>query len=318
MSGTRKIRENRRENRLAENLFEYTDEVRSALESGEPVVALESTIISHGMPYPTNVEVAMEGMAIIRSLGVVPAPIVIKNRRIRIGLDPKEIEHFGTAENIVKVSRRDIAATLQSGADGATTVAATMYASFMAGIDVFATGGIGGVHRGAGESFDVSADLRELGRTPLIVVSAGAKAILDLPATLEVLETEGVPVVGFLTDEFPAFYSGSSGLPVPIRADSAAEIVGIYKRQIALGLSQALLVVNPIPIECEIPLAQLNDYVDRAISELDELRITGKAVTPFLLSRITELSGGASLEANIELFKSNVRLASQIAAECDL
>ena len=290
------------------------DEVKEAFEQGKPVVALESTIIAHGMPYPRNIEAALANEGTARSLGVVPATVAILKGRLHIGLSPAQVEYLGSAEEILKVSRRDFSYCLAGGFDGATTVCGTMIAAHLAGIAVFATGGIGGVHRGAAQSWDVSADLLELARTPVIVVSAGAKAILDLPATLEFLETRGVPVLGYKTAEFPAFFSRTSNLKSVLKVDSAAEIARIYLQQRDLKLQQGLLVANPIPAEYEIPAPVIEGYLDRALSELKKSKITGKGVTPFLLSKILEFSEGKTLECNIKLVENNVRLACGIAA----
>jgi pseudouridine-5'-phosphate glycosidase len=288
-------------------------EVAEALAAARPVVAFESTIISHGMPYPRNIETALAAEAIAREAGVIPATVAVLDGRIVAGLDRAEIERLATEQGMLKISRRDVSAALAMGRSGATTVSATMLAARMAGIGLFATGGIGGVHRGASESFDISADLSELACTPVCVVSAGAKAILDLPKTLEVLETLGVPVIGYRTSEFPAFYSHSSGLPLGLRADTPAEVASILRAHKALGLPQGILVANPIPEEWEIPRETMEEHVARAMIDLDARGVRGKAVTPFLLARIVELSGGDSLETNVLLFHNNVRLACEIA-----
>ena len=288
-------------------------EVTAAIAGGRPVVAFESTIISHGMPYPRNVETALAAEAIAREAGVTPATVAVLDGRIAVGLDRSEIERLGTQRGLLKISRRDLSGALAQKKSGATTVSATMIAARMAGIGLFATGGIGGVHRGAAESFDISADLSELACTPVCVVSAGAKAILDLPRTLEVLETLGVPVIGYRTSEFPAFYSRSSGLPLSLRADTPEEIASILSTHRALGLPQGVLVANPIPEEWEIPRARMEEHIARALSDLAARGVRGKEVTPFLLGRIVELSGGAALETNVRLFHNNVRLACEIA-----
>jgi pseudouridine-5'-phosphate glycosidase len=288
-------------------------EVAQALRQGRPVVALESTIISHGLPRPRNLEVARRLEAIVREEGATPATIAVLDGRLRVGLGDGDLIHLAATEGIAKISRRDLAAALASGGDGATTVSATMIAAHLAGIRVFATGGIGGVHRGAADSFDISADLQELGRTPVAVVCAGAKAILDLPKTLEVLETLGVPVIGHGTDTLPAFWCRSSGLKLPHRLDSAAEIASLLEVQSRLGEHTGTLVANPIPEQAALP----NDVVEKAIGEAiktaEEAGVTGAAVTPYLLSRLNELTGGASLEANIALVENNARLAAEIA-----
>jgi pseudouridine-5'-phosphate glycosidase len=259
------------------------------------------------------VEIALKAEEEARKLGAVPATMGIMEGRIVIGLNPEQIELLGTEQEVLKVSRKDFAYALATGRIGATTVCGTMMAAHMAGIRVFATGGIGGVHRGAEQSFDISADLLELSRTPVIVVSAGAKSILDLPKTLEFLETRGVPVLGYQTSHFPAFYSAESDLPLDLVVESPEQIAGIYGMQGSLGLEQGILVANPIPKKHEIPRAIMEGYLGTALTELDRAGVTGKQVTPFLLSRVFELSGGKSLEANIELLYNNVRLACRIA-----
>ncbi len=279
------------------------------------MLAFESTIISHGMPYPRNLETATAAEEIARAAGVAPATIALLDGKIHAGLTPRQLERLAREKDVLKVSRRDMAWAVARGKTGATTVSATMLAARLAGISVFATGGLGGVHRGAVETFDISADLAELAVTSVLVVSAGAKAILDLPRTLEVLETLGVPVLGYGTDEFPAFYSRSSGLPLSLRIDTAAEAAAALSAQRSLGLPQGILVANPVPPEHEIPRETIDAWIGQAMQDLAARKITGKAVTPFLLARIVELSGGRSLETNIQLFHSNVRLASAIAVE---
>ena len=288
-------------------------EVTGALAAGRPVVAFESTIISHGMPYPRNVETALAAEAIARESGVAPATVAVLDGRIVVGLDRGEIERLATEKGLLKISRRDLSFALALKRSGATTVSATMIAARMAGIGIFATGGIGGVHRGAADSFDISADLSELACTSVCVVSAGAKAILDLPKTLEMLETLGVPVIGYGTSEFPAFYSRSSGLPLSLRAETPVEIAEILRAHAALGLPQGVLVANPIPAEWEIPRQVMDGYMLRAMADLEARGVKGKEVTPFLLARIVELSGGESLDTNVRLFHNNVRLACEIA-----
>jgi len=290
-------------------------EVAQALADHRPVLAFESTIISHGMPYPRNMETAQEAERLARAAGVVPATIAVMDGSVAVGLSEARLSRLATEKDVLKVSRRDLAWALAARRTGATTVSATMLAAGLAGISVFATGGIGGVHRGAQDTFDISADLAELASTSVLVVSAGAKAILDLPRTLEVLETLGVPVIGFGTAEFPAFYSRSSGLPLSLRADTPAEAAAVLRAQRALGLPQGILVANPIPAEWEIPLATMDAWIRQALADLGKRGVTGKAVTPFLLSRIVELSGGKSLETNVKLFHHNVRLGSAIAAD---
>ena len=289
-------------------------DVRAALARGGSVVAFESTIISHGMPWPRNVETAIAAEEIARRAGVVPATVAVLDGTIAVGLGRAELERLATEKDVLKLSRRDLAWALAGRRTGATTVSATMIAARAAGIDVFATGGIGGVHRGASQTGDVSADLAELAATSVCVVSAGAKAILDLPRTLEMLESLGVPVVGFGTSEFPAFYSRSSGLPAPLRLDSAREVAEMLKAQRDLGFPQGILVANPVPPEHEIPSATMDGWIAAALRDMASQDVSGKAVTPFLLGRIVELSEGASLDTNVALFHNNVRLACDIAA----
>ena len=293
--------------------LKYSAEVLAARASGQPVVALESTIITHGMPYPQNVETAEMVEADIRTAGAVPATIAIMGRHIHIGLEPSELQTLAMAKNVAKLSRADLAFAIANGQTGATTVAATMICAHLAGIQVFATGGIGGVHRGAAESFDISADLEELAQTPVTVVAAGAKAILDLPKTMEVLETRGVPVIAFGQDMLPAFWSRSSDLPAPLRADSAAEIAAAHTMRARLGLPGGQLIANPIPAEAEIPADVLRPHIEQALAEALAAGIAAKSVTPFLLNRIFELTNGASLTANIALVRHNARLAAKIA-----
>lgn len=293
----------------------FAPDVRAALDAGQPVVALESTIITHGMPYPQNLETARRVEAEIRAAGATPATIAVMGGQIHIGLTEAELDRLAQAKGVMKLSRADLAVCLASGATGATTVAATMICAHLAGIAVFATGGIGGVHRGAEDSFDISADLAELGLTPVTVVAAGAKAILDLPKTLEVLETNGVPVIAVGQDDFPAFWSRSSGLRAPLRADSPAEIAAAHRMRARLGLSGGQLVANPIPEAAEIPREEIAPVIETALAEAEAQGIAAKAVTPFLLSRIFELTRGRSLEANIALVLNNARLAAAIATE---
>ena len=288
-------------------------EVAEAIDARRPVVALESTIIAHGLPRPQNVEIALKAEEEARKLGVVPATIGVLEGRIVIGLESEQIELLGKEEGVLKVSRKDFACALAAKRIGATTVCGTMIAAHLAGIRVFATGGIGGVHRGAEQSFDISADLLELSRTPVIVVSAGAKSILDLPKTLEFLETRGVPVLGYRTSLFPAFYSTESDLTLDLTAESPEQVADVYRTQRSLGLEQGILVANPVPKEHEIPRKTMEGYLGTALAELDRAGVTGKQVTPFLLSRVLELSGGRSLETNIELLFNNVRLGCRIA-----
>ncbi|MGP3696451.1 pseudouridine-5'-phosphate glycosidase [Rhodobacter sp. NSM] len=288
-------------------------DVTEALAAGRPVVALESTIITHGMPYPQNVETAREVEAEVRAAGAVPATIAVMDGRIRVGLSDAELERLALAEEVMKLSRADLAVCLARGAFGSTTVAATMIAARLAGIGVFATGGIGGVHRGAERSFDVSADLQELAQTAVTVVSAGAKAILDLPKTFEVLETLGVPVIAVGQDEIPAFWSRHSGLRAPVRLDTAEEIAASHLMRARLGIPGGQLVVNPIPSETEIPLDEIGAIVERAIATAEAQGVSAKAVTPFLLDLIFDLTDGRSLAANRALVLSNARLAAAIA-----
>ena len=292
----------------------FSEEVEIARKNGSPIVALESTIITHGMPFPQNVETARRVEAEIRANGAVPATIAIMDGKIHIGLSDAELDVLGQAQNVAKLSRADLAAKLVTGGFGATTVAATMICADLAGISVFATGGIGGVHKGAETTFDISADLRELSETPVTVVAAGAKAILDIPKTLEVLETLGVPVISYGQDDFPAFWSRSSGIQAPIRMDSAADIAAAQKMRCDLGLPGGQLIANPIPQTSEIAVDVLAPVIAQAIAEADAQNIAAKSVTPFLLKRIFELTEGKSLAANIDLVLNNARLAAQIAA----
>lgn len=289
-------------------------EVAAAQAQGRPIVALESTIITHGMPWPQNVETARRVEAEIRASGAVPATMAVMEGAIRVGLDAPQLDALGRAQGVAKLSRADLAACLATGGTGATTVAATMICARLAGIGVFATGGIGGVHRGAETSFDISADLMELAQTPVTVVAAGAKAILDLPKTLEVLETQGVPVIAFGQDDFPAFWSRSSGLKAPLRMDRPDQIAATHRMRAALGLPGGQLVANPIPAEAEIPRAEIMPVIEVALAEAAAQGIAAKAVTPFLLQRIFELTEGRSLQSNIALVLNNARLAARIAA----
>ena len=293
----------------------FAPEVAKARASGAPIVALESTIITHGMPFPQNVETAARVEAEVRAHGAIPATIAIMDRRIHIGLTDSQLQALGQATNVAKLSRADLAACLALGSTGATTVAATMICAQLAGIEVFATGGIGGVHRGAETSFDISADLRELAQTAVTVVAAGAKAILDLPKTLEYLETLGVPVIAFGQDDFPAFWSRSSGLKAPLRMDTAADIAAAQILRGRLGLPGGQLVANPIPLADEIPRSEILPQIEAALAEAAAQGIAAKAVTPFLLNRIFELTAGRSLDANIALVLNNARLAAAIAGE---
>jgi pseudouridine-5'-phosphate glycosidase len=282
-----------------------------------PIVALESTIITHGMPYPQNVETARLVEQEIRDAGAVPATIAVLEGAIQIGLNDAQLDKLGQTTSAAKLSRADIAACLASGQTGSTTVAATMIAAHLARIDVFATGGIGGVHRGAETSFDISADLHELAQTPVTVVAAGPKAILDIPKTLEVLETLGVPVIAYGQDEVPAFWSRSSGLPAPLRMNSASDIARAHLMRSAMGLPGGQLIGHPIPQSSEIPREQLGPMIAQSLAEAEAQAISGKEVTPFLLGRILELTDGKSLDANIALVRNNARLAAEIAQEID-
>ncbi|WP_321363531.1 pseudouridine-5'-phosphate glycosidase [uncultured Celeribacter sp.] len=293
----------------------YAPEVADALEAGRPVVALESTIITHGMPYPQNVETAQTVEEDIRAAGAVPATIAVLDGVLHIGLTETQLIALGQATGVMKVSRADLPVCIARGATGATTVAATMIAAQIAGIKVFATGGIGGVHRGAEETFDISADLLELGETAVTVVAAGPKAILDIPKTLEVLETHGVPVIAYGQDEIPAFWSRASGLPAPLRMDSAGEIAAAMEMRAAMGLKGGQLVANPIPEADEISREVIMPYVETALKEAEDKGIAAKEVTPFLLQRMFELTEGKSLVANIALVRNNARLAAKIACE---
>ncbi len=295
--------------------LDISPEVAAALAEGKPVVALESTIISHGMPYPQNVETALNVERIVRENGAVPATIAVIGGRLKAGLTPEEIEYFGKkGQAIAKASRRDLAVLCARGEDGATTVTTTMIIAHMAGIRIFATGGIGGVHRGAQTTMDISADLEELGQTPVMVVCAGAKSILDLGLTLEYLETKGVPVIGFGTEELPAFYSRTSGFRVDYRIDTEQELAQAFKTQNDLGFRGGMLVTNPIPEAYAMPAETINAAIDRAIAECNQQGIHGKETTPFLLARVAELTGGDSLASNIRLVYNNAALAARTAA----
>ena len=296
--------------------LDIAPEVAEALASGKPVVALESTIISHGMPYPKNVETALLVEQTIRDNGAVPATIAIIGGRLKAGLSHEEIEYLGkSGRNVAQASRRDLAALVAAGKDGATTVTTTMIIAHMAGISVFATGGIGGVHRGAETTMDISADLEELASTPVMVVCAGAKSILDLGLTLEYLETKGVPVIGYGTDELPAFYTRQSGFGVDYRADSPEQLAGMFKAQKELGMKGGMLVTNPIPEQYAMDKAVIDAAIDQAMKESREQGIHGKETTPFLLAKVVELTGGDSLESNIKLVLNNAALAAKTAAE---
>lgn len=296
-------------------LVKFSPEVQTARRTGRPIVALESTIITHGMPYPQNLATARRVEAEVRDAGATPATIAVIDGEILVGLTDAQLEQLAQAKDVMKLSRADLAVAVATRRTGSTTVAATMICARRAGIEVFATGGIGGVHRGAELSFDISADLRELAETAVTVVAAGAKAILDLPKTLEVLETSGVPVIAVGQDEFPAFWSRSSGLRAPLRLDSAAEIAAAHLQRGRLGLPGGQLVANPIPAAAEIPRETITPFIEQALAEAQQRGIAAKAVTPFLLQRIFELTNGRSLEANVALVLNNARLAAKIAAE---
>ena len=291
----------------------YAAEVVAAKARGAPIVALESTIITHGMPFPGNLDMARSVEHIVRQNGAVPATIAVIEGVLHIGLEPAQIAALAEMRDVMKLSRADIAFALAERRTGATTVAATMIAAARAGISVFATGGIGGVHRGAEESFDISADLEELARTSVIVVSAGPKAILDIPKTLEMLETQGVPVVSFDSEEFPAFWSRSSGLKSPLTLASPAAIANFQRMREQLGIAGGMLIANPVPLEAEIAREEMEIYIGRALASAEREEITGKEVTPFLLDTIFHMTGGRSLKTNIALVENNARLAAEIA-----
>lgn len=295
--------------------LQLTEEVAAALADGTPVVALESTIISHGMPYPQNVQMATEVEQIIRDGGAVPATIAILNGKPRIGLGPDDLELLATSDQVAKVSVRDVPFIVAGGKHGATTVAATMRLAALAGISVFVTGGLGGVHRGAQQTFDTSADLTELSITNVAVVSAGVKSILDIGLTLETLETLEVPVLAYGTDEFPAFFSRSSGHAAPMRVDTPAEVAAVMAAKWDLRIAGGVSVVNPIPVADEIPAEAINGIIEQALADMEERGIHGKEATPFLLGRIVEITGGASLTANIALVRNNARLGAAVATE---
>ena len=295
-------------------MIKLTAELKSVIAQNKPVVALESTIIAHGMPFPQNLKMAQEVEHIIRDYGAIPATIAVIDGELRAGLSTAELEHFAkTGPSIIKVSTRDLPFVVARKITGATTVASTMRLAAMAGIHTFATGGIGGAHRGAEKNFDISADLIEFSQSNVAVVTAGAKAILDLALTLETLETFGVPVVGYGTDDFPAFYSRNSGLKVPMRCDTPNEIAAMMKAKWAMDLKGGIVVANPIPIEAEIPAIEIAPTLEKAIAEAKDLGVHGKNLTPFLLARLAELTEGRSLIANIALVKNNAKLAAEIA-----
>ena len=300
------------------NLKNYLDiapEVKSAVEAGKPVVALESTILSHGMPYPENLTFAAEVERIIRAEGAIPATMAIIDGRMKVGLSAGELELMCKGENVAKVSRRDLPILLATGGTGATTVASTMILASLAGIPVFATGGIGGVHRGAETTMDISADLQELAHTPVAVVCAGAKMILDIGLTLEYLETLGVPVLGYNTDQFPAFYCRKSGFGVDYTAKSAAEIAKIARTKWDLGLAGGMLIGNPVPEEYALDFDEMSAVIDKALAAAEKDHVHGKNITPYLLAHIVEYTGGKSLATNIQLAYNNARLAAKVAVE---
>ena len=300
---------------MLEKYLDIKPEIKKALEDGKAVVALESTIISHGMPYPRNVETALNVEQIIRDNGAIPATIAIMDGKLKVGLNKDEIESLGKSSDAIKCSRRDIPFILAKKLDGATTVASTMLIASIAGIKVFATGGIGGVHRGAQETFDISADLQELAHTDVAVVCAGAKSILDIGLTLEYLETQGVPVVGFGTDELPAFYTSKSGFGVDYRVDTPEELAEALKTKWDLGIEGGVVVANPIPPEYEMDPAVIDSAISEAVREADLNGIKGKESTPFLLAKVKEITGGSSLDSNIQLVYNNAVLGAKIAVE---
>lgn len=294
-------------------LVTKSPEVAAALAEGRAVVALESTIVTHGLPWPRNLETARKVEAAVRAEGAVPATIAVRDGRLRVGMEAGELEDLARASGIAKLSRADLASQMALGGDGSTTVAATMIGARLAGIECFATGGVGGVHRGAERSFDVSADLDELAKTPVTVVCAGVKAILDLPKTLEALETRGVPVIGWRTEAFPAFWSRDSGLPCPLRMDREEQVARAHRLRAALGIAGGQLVANPIPEAAEIPRAEIAPVIDAAVAQAEAEGISGKEVTPFLLAHVVEATQGRSLDANVALVENNARLAARIA-----
>ena len=296
-------------------LMDLTPEVAAALEAGRPVVALESTIISHGMPYPQNVGMARDVEAIVRDNGATPATIAVLGGRLKVGLSPDELETLATDKSVQKISTRDLPVTVALGQNGATTVASTMRIASLAGIRVFATGGTGGVHRGAGHTMDISADLLELARTEVCVVSAGVKSILDIGLTLEVLETQGVPAITLGSQEFPAFYSRHSGFASPLSVGSEAEAARVLHAKWTLGLGGGVLLANPVPAEAEIPAQEMEGQIEQALSDMNALGLTGKDTTPYLLGRIVEITGGRSLETNIALVRHNAAVAARVAVE---
>ena len=302
-------------NTPAHDLLDLHPEVAEALSAGRPVVALESTIISHGMPFPQNVEMARGVEDVVRENGAVPATIAVLGGRLKVGLTPDELHLLATDKNVQKISTRDLPVTVALGQHGATTVASTMRIAALAGIRVFATGGTGGVHRGAGETMDISADLLELARTDVCVVSAGVKSILDIGLTLEVLETQGVPAITLGSEEFPAFYSRRSGFRSPLSVSSEAEVARVLRAKWSLGLSGGVMLANPVPEADEIPAADMAPNIERALADMDALGLTGAQTTPYLLGRIVEITGGRSLATNIALVRHNAAVAARVAAE---
>ena len=295
--------------------LDLSPEVAAAMAAGKPVVALESTIISHGMPYPQNVDTALRVEQTIRDNGAVPATVAVIGGRLKAGLTPEEIEYLGKkGRDVAKASRRDLPVLVARGADGATTVTTTMIIAALAGIRVFATGGVGGVHRGAETTMDISADLEELARTPVMVICAGAKSILDLGLTLEYLETKGVPVIGYGTEELPAFYTRKSGFKVDYRIDTPEELAAAFRTKLEMGLGGGMLVTNPIPEEYSMDPDRINAAIDEAVAEANRLGVKGKETTPFLLARIKDITDGDSLASNIQLVLNNARLAAKVAA----
>jgi pseudouridine-5'-phosphate glycosidase len=300
---------------MLEKYLDINPEVKAALEEGKPVVALESTIISHGMPYPKNVETALKVESIIRENGAIPATIAILEGRLKVGLTTEEVEFLGKTSGVIKTSRRDIPFIVANKLNGATTVASTMIIAALAGIKVFATGGIGGVHRGAAETMDISADLEELAATNVAVVCAGCKSILDIGLTREYLETKGVPVVGFQTEELPAFYTRKSGFKVDYKVDNEEILAKALKAKWDLGLEGGMVVANPIPEEFEMDYDTINNAIEAAVKEAEEKGILGKESTPFLLAKVKEITGGSSLEANIQLVFNNAKVGAKLAVE---
>lgn len=301
---------------MLEKYLDIKPEVKKALEEGKAVVALESTIISHGMPYPQNVQTALNVEKIVRENGAIPATVAILNGKLKVGLTEDEIEYLGKkGPGVIKTSRRDIPFIVSKKLDGATTVATTMIIASLAGIKVFGTGGIGGVHRGAQQTFDISADLQELAHTDVAVVCAGAKSILDIGLTLEYLETQGVPVVGFGTEEMPAFYTRKSGFKVDYRVDSEKDLALALKSKWDLGLNGGIVIGNPIPEQFQMDYDTINSAIEKALKEADEKGVKGKEITPFLLAKVKDITGGASLDANIHLVYNNVKVAARLAVE---